>query len=82
MLNNYKIIKQIFIKYNCILPSPALVERMFSLATHINSAKRNIIGDKIFEYMVVLRGNMHYMLNICIIYIVIDYKIYIKNILN
>ena len=59
MLNNYKIIKQIFIKYNCILPSSAPVERMFSLATHINSAKRNRIGDKTFEYMVVLRGNMH-----------------------
>ena len=41
---------------------------MFSLATHINSAKRNRIGDKTFEYMVVvyvgivyvgIRGNMH-----------------------
>ena len=56
---NYKIIKQIFIKYNCILPSSAPVERFFSLATHINNAKRNRIGDKTFEYMVVLIGNMH-----------------------
>ena len=54
MLNNYKIIKQIFIKYNCILPSTAPVERMFSLATHINSAKINRIGDKTFDFMVVL----------------------------
>ena len=58
MLNNYKIIKQIFIKYNCILPSSAPVERIFSLATHI-SVKINRIGDKTFEYMVVLCGNMH-----------------------
>ena len=58
-LINYKIIKKIFIKYNCILPSSAPVERMFSLETHINSAKVNRIGDKTFEYMVVLRGNMH-----------------------
>ena len=49
MLNNYKIINQIFIKYNCILSSSASVKRMFSLATHINSAKRNRIGDKTFK---------------------------------
>ena len=51
MLNNYKIIKNKFIKYKCILPSSAPVERMFSLATHINSAKRNRNGDKTFEYI-------------------------------
>ena len=70
MLNNYKIIKQIFIKYNCILRSSAPVERMYSLATYINSAKINTICDKTFEYMVVLRGNMHYMLNVFISIIV------------
>ena len=33
---------------------------MLSLATHINSAKRNRIGDKTFEYIeVVFCGNMH-----------------------
>ena len=64
MLNNYKIIKQIFIKYNCISPSSAPVERMFSLATHVNSAKRNRMCDKTFEIMVyhnntiVLSGNI------------------------
>ena len=42
---------QIFIKYNGILPSSAPVERMFSLATHVNSAKRNRIGDNTFEYI-------------------------------
>ena len=69
MLNNYKIIKQIFIKYNCILPSSAPVERIFSLATYINSAIINRIGDNTFEYMVVLHGSMHDILNVFIIII-------------
>ena len=58
------------------MPSSAPVEQMFSLATHINSAKRNRItilryGDTKCEYMAVLRGNMHSMLNVFVIIIIV-----------
>ena len=58
------------------MPSSAPVERMFSQATHINSAKRNIIeilryGDTKCEYMAVLCGNMHSMLNVFVIIIIV-----------
>ena len=59
MINNYKIINPIFIKYNCLLPYSLHVERMFSILTNINCDNRNIIGDIKFEYIVVLRCNMH-----------------------
>ena len=57
MLNNYPIIKMLFIKYNYILLSSAPVERMFSIATNINKPKRN---DTNFELLVLLKANSLY----------------------
>ena len=60
MLNNYPIIKMLFIKYNSILPSSAPVERMFSIATNINKPKRNKLNDTKFTLLVLLKSNILY----------------------
>ena len=60
MLNNYPIIKMLFIKYNSILPSSAPVERMFSIATNINKPKRNKLNDTKFALLVLLKSNSLY----------------------
>ena len=60
MLNNYPIIKMLFIKYNSILPSSAPVERMFSISTNINKPKRNKLNDTTFELLVLLKANSLY----------------------
>ena len=57
MLNNYPIIKMLFIKYNSILPSFAPVEK-FSIATNINTPKSNKLNDANFELLVLLK--IHY----------------------
>ena len=55
-LNEYPNIKKC-IKYNTALPSSAPVERLFSLAGHIHSPKRYRLSDKLFCYLVFLKGN-------------------------
>ena len=60
MLNNYPIIKILFIKYNSILPSSAPVERMFSISTNINKPKRNKLNDTKFALLVLLKSNLLY----------------------
>ena len=60
MLNNYPIIKMLFIKYNSILPSSAPVERIFSIATNINKPKRNKLNDTNFTLLVLLKANSLY----------------------
>ena len=79
MLNNYKIIKQIFIKYHYILPYSAPVERMFSLATHINSSKINRISDT--NIRVYCSITWYYALNVkCIYYYCILLLLYYSSI--
>ena len=60
MLNNYPIIKMLFIKYNSILPSSTPVERMFSISTNINKPKRNKLNDTKFALLVLLKSNLLY----------------------
>ena len=62
MLNNYHIIKMLFIKYNSILPSSAPVERIFCIATNINKPKCNKLNKNYtnFELLVLLKANSLY----------------------
>jgi len=54
-LNQFPHVKQLFLKYNVVLPSSATVERLFSFAGMINTPKRSNLSDKTFEKLVFLR---------------------------
>lgn len=63
MLNDDAVIKKLFIKYNCILPSSAPVERLFSFAQIINAPRRHALSDTNFEKLVLLKSNKDFILN-------------------
>lgn len=56
-LNDYPIIKKIFLRYNTCLPSSAPVERLFSFASIVNSPRRNALSDSSFEKLVIMKAN-------------------------
>ena len=58
MLNQYVHVKQVFIRYNTPIPSSAPVERLFSVAGLIRTAKRNRLSDHMFETLVLLKANL------------------------
>ena len=53
--------KNVFLRYNTPLPSSAAVERLFSFAGHIFAPKRKRTSDGLFEDIVFLKGNIHYL---------------------
>lgn len=60
-LNQFPHVKQLFLKYNVVLPSFAAVERLFSFAGMINTPKRSNLSDKTFEKLVFLKGNQQFL---------------------
>jgi len=49
--------KKLFVTYNTTPPSSAPVERIFSSAGLIETARRNILTDKMFDMLLVLKVN-------------------------
>jgi len=60
-LNQFPHVKQLFLKYNVVLTSTALVERLFSFAGMINTPKRSNPSDKTFEKLVFHKGNQQFL---------------------
>ncbi|KAL7307838.1 hypothetical protein TKK_0000158 [Trichogramma kaykai] len=59
-LNNFPKLRELFMKYNTILPSSAPVERLFSYAILLNMPKYNRLSDEQFEKRVVYKIQKNY----------------------
>lgn len=55
LLTNYPTIRAVFIHYNTVLPSSAPVERIFNFANMILRPQRRLIGDSLFEQLLILK---------------------------
>lgn len=53
-------LRDIFIRFNTVLPSSAPVERLFSIAGLILSPKRLNLTDELFELLLLLKKNVTY----------------------
>jgi len=60
MLNDFKIFKKLFIKYNTPLPSSAPVEPMFSVGGSVITPQRGHLNDDIIEYQILLKINKNF----------------------
>lgn len=52
MLHDYKLVKEIFIRYNTNLPSSAAVEWMFNFSNLLNASRKHAMSDNLFEELV------------------------------
>ena len=56
MLKVYPRVMKVFRKYNCVIPLSASAERLFSVGGGIFTPKRNMLGDGMFEKLLLLKG--------------------------
>jgi hypothetical protein len=57
MLQHYRRIQKVFIKFNTTIPSSAPVERLFSTAGQIEVPRRSCLSDFMFEKLLLLKAN-------------------------
>jgi len=57
VLNNFPLVKAMFIRFNSVLPSSAPVERLFSFAGIITRPHRRCMADSMFEKLLLLKEN-------------------------
>jgi len=58
ILNQYPIIKEVFLKYNTTIPSSTPVEWLFSKVIQVLTPRRNRLNDKTFDMILCCRSNM------------------------
>jgi len=56
-LNKFPLVKEVFIRFNCGLPSSAPVEHLFSSGGQMLTPRRSRLSDEHFEILLLLKAN-------------------------